>query len=213
MMTGRDIGERFIRAVEISQRAFASDGPKIPRKAAWIEFAPTHADKTGWGTEALAQERKAFWNAISNTPTARQIGEAEETQSWLRFIPDDRERECLVRWAHCQATKAFFKDWCKSAGIHPETGRRRKERAILRILISLSCGTLQHNEIDVSAMLPDDPETGHKSSIIGEGTTHWIADDGRPMACDFDSALGNFDWAEKQNERRRQREKKRKEAA
>jgi hypothetical protein len=208
-MNGRDIGERFIRAVEIGQRVFSDDGPKIPRKAAWIEFAHTHADKNGWGTEALAQERKAFWNAISKAPTARQISEAEETQSWLQFVENEDERVCLTMWAYCLATKSFFKDWCKEEGITYETGRRRKERAILRILLAFNCGISQHNEIEVSALLPDTPEISDKSDIIGEGATHWISEAGRPLACDFDSALGNFDWAEKQNERRRQREAKR----
>lgn len=212
-MNGRDIGERFIRAVEISQRAFTSDGPKIPRKAAWIEFAHTQADKNGWGTEALAQERKAFWNAIGRTPTARQISEAEETQSWLQYVDDESERLCLVMWAYSQATKAFFKDWCKKQRIHPETGRRRKERAILRILLAFDCKVLQHNDIAVFDLLRDEPETGHNSDIIGEGATHWIGEQGKPMACDFDSDLGNFDWAQKQNERRRQREKRKKVAA
>lgn len=43
------------------------------------------------------------------------------------LIDDESERRCLTAWAWCPARKGFFKNWCKEEGIHPETGRRRKE--------------------------------------------------------------------------------------
>ena len=212
MMTGRDIGERFIRAVEISRRSFASVGPKMPRRAAWIEYTHTQADKNGWGSERLAQERKAFLLNM-RVPTAREISEAEETQTWLRFVDNDWERACLMAWARCLADKESFQDWCKEMGFHPETGRRRKERAILRILLALDRKPLQNSEIDVSALLPDTPEISDKHAIIAEDATHWQAPGAKPMACYFDTDLSGFDWAAKQNERRRQREARRRQAA
>lgn len=211
MITGRDIGERFIRAVQIMERLY-SVGPS-QGKAAWVDVPYTQADKNGWGSERLAAERQAFWNSINRSPLPWEVSEAEETQVWLGHVSDERERTCLVSWARCMATKEFFKDWCTRQGIHPETGRRRKERAILRILLALSRKPLQHNDIDVSDLLPDTPETGHKHVNIGEGATGWMAEDNRPMACDFDSDLGNFDWARQQNDRRRQREQRKREAA
>jgi hypothetical protein len=212
-MNGRDIGERFIRAVEISMWSFSSVGPRMPSRAAWIEFSYTQADKNGWGTERLAEERKDFWNVLVRTPTAREISEAEETQEWLIHVPDERERRALSAWAWCAARKDFFQDWCRKEGIHPETGRRRKERAILRILLAFDCKALQHNEIDVYSLLPDEPKSGHKTPIIAEGATAWMAQNGQTFLCDFDSELGNFEWAEKQNARRREREKQRRKAA
>lgn len=208
MITGREIGERFIRAVEISMRSFSSVGPKVPRRAAWIEFQYTQADKNGWGAERLAEERKDFWSTL-RIPSAREISEAEETQQWLRFVENESERCCLTAWAWCLARKESFKDWCGRTGIHPETGRRRKERAIVRILLALSRKPLQHNEIDLHGLLPDEAEMSDKHVNIAEGVTHWRQEDARPMACDFDSALERFDWADKQNERRRQREAER----
>ncbi|NLS06263.1 hypothetical protein HGP14_23335 [Rhizobium sp. P32RR-XVIII] len=71
---------------------------------------------------------------------------------------------------------------------------------------------MQHNEIDVFSLLPDDPEISDKDVIIAEGATHWRDAEAKPMACDFDTTLERFDWAEAQNARR-QREARRKQAA
>lgn len=207
MMTGREIGERFICAVEISE-GWRRPGPSSS-SAAWVEYPYTQADKNGWGTERLAEERKAFWNSINRAPKPWEITQAEETLSWVRYIGKEDERICLMAWARCMASKAFFKDWCKNHRIHPETGRRRKERAIVRILLAIDCKALQHNEIDVSGLLPDAPEISDIDVNMGEGAAAWIAPQGKTMACDFDTALDNFEWARKQNERRREREKKR----
>lgn len=207
MITGREIGERFIRAVQIMEGLYHV-GPG-GGGSSWIAIPYTQADKNGWGTERLAQERQAFWNSINSAPRPWEISEAEETQGWLIYVKDENERLCLGAWARCMATKGrFFKDWCNDRDIHPETGRRRKERAILRILLALQRKMLQHNDIDVSDLLPDTPKMGHKEVIIREGARAWMAENARPMACDFDSDLGGFDWADKQNERRRQRQKR-----
>lgn len=211
MITGREIGERFIRAVQIIERLYRV-GPSRG-KAAWVEAPYTQADKNGWGSERLAAERQAFWNSINRAPKPWEISEAEETQGWIVYVEDESERLCLVSWARCMATDGIFKDWCKRQGIHPETGRRRKERAILRILLALSSKPLQHNEIDLKSLLPDTPETGHKDVIIGEGATAWMGEGSRPMACDFDTDLDGFSWADKRNELRRQREAKKRQAA
>jgi hypothetical protein len=114
------------------------------------------------------------------------------------------------------ATDDVFKEWCAEEGIHQETGRRRKERAILRILLAISRKPLQHNDLSVEALLPDTPETGHKHVNIGEDTLNnrrWMADDAKPI-CGFDESLQDFSWADKRNEQRRKRaEKLRQQAA
>lgn len=209
-MNGREIGERFIRAVEISEGWYREAPSK--GSAAWVAYPYTQADKNGWGTERLAEERKAFWDSLNRSPQPWEVSEAEEALAWIRLVDNEAERTCLMAWARCMASKAFFKDWCKEHGINVETGRRRKERAILRIMLALDCKTLQHNKIDVSALLPDTPEIGDIGVNIGEVTAAWIAENGKTMACDFDTDLSNFDWARKQNERRRQREARKKAA-
>lgn len=211
MMSGREIGERFIRSVQIIEKLYRV-GPSQGR-AAWVEVPYTQADKNGWGSARLAAERKAFWNSINRAPKAWEITEAEETQGWLFHVPDESERLCLVSWARCMATNAFFKDWCKAQGFSSETGRRRKERAILRILLALDRKALQHNEIDVSSLLPDQPEMGHKDvNMADDAPRYWRADDAKPV-CGFDEGLQNFDWAKAQWERRKAREAKKKQAA
>lgn len=210
-MDGREIAERFIRAAEIAE-ASAAVGPRRLR-AAWVDYAHSHADKNGWGTERLAEERRDFWNALNRVPSAREISEAEETQAWLGFVTDQGERLCLLAWAKCMATKAIFRDWCAGAGIHPETGRRRKERAILRIMLALDARMSSAEDTDVARLLPDTPESVAPADANIEGVTAWMADGNRPLAADFDTALDNFDWARKQNERRRAREKRARERA
>ncbi len=210
-MNEGDIAERFIRAAEIDNMS-ERVGPRH-LKAQSMQYLHTQADKNGWGSERLAEERKDFWNSIARRVTAREISEAEETRTWARMIDRDCDRAALLNWANCMASDGIFKDWCRSAGIHPETGRRRKDRAIICILLALGRKPLQHNEIDLSGVLRGGPEIGDKHDIVAEVATHWQDADAKPMACYFDTDLSGFDWADKQNERRRQREAKRRKAA
>ncbi|MBZ5761569.1 hypothetical protein LAV84_18365 [Rhizobium sp. VS19-DR104.2] len=205
MITGKEIGDRFIRSVEVIEKLY-SIGPS-QAKSAWMDIPYTQADKNGWGSERLADERKAFWNSLKRSPRPWEITEAEETQDWLRHVTSEDERLCLMGWARCMALDGIFKDWCKAEGIHVETGRRRKERAILRILLALDSKPLQHNENHVLTLLPDTPDLGDKDVILeNDAPRNWMAEDAKPLACEFDEGLRNFSWAEKQNERRRQRE-------
>lgn len=77
MITGREIGERFIRAVQIMEGLYHV-GPG-GGGSSWVAIPYTQADKNGWGTERLAQERQAFWNSINSAPRPWEISEAEET--------------------------------------------------------------------------------------------------------------------------------------
>lgn len=204
MITGREIGERFIRAVQIMEGLYRV-GPG-GGGSAWFDIPYTQSDKNGWGSERLAAERQAFWNSINNAPKPWEVSQAEETMGWLSHVPAEGERRCLTSWARCMAMEGTFKDWCKREGIHPETGRRRKERAILRILLALTRKPLQHNEIDVESLLPDTPELGHKDpKMADDAPTYWRPDDAKPV-CSFDEDLQDFSWAKAQWERRKARE-------
>lgn len=205
MITGREIGERFIRAVQIMEGLY-SVGPSSGG-GSWMAIPYTQADKNGWGSERLAAERQAFWNSINHSPKPWEVTQAEETLTWLSHVDSALERVSLMSWARCMATEEIFKVWCKEHGVHPETGRRRKERAILRIMLFLDRKSPQHNEIDISSLLPDTPISGDKGvTIADDAPTHWRTPDARPSICNFDKTLQKFDWADKQNERRRQRD-------
>lgn len=205
MMTGREIGERFIRAVQITEHIYG-DGPTKTR-AAWMDVIHSQADKNGWGAERIEAERKAFWNSINNAPKPWEISEAEETLSWVSFVDKEDERLALMAWSRCMATEAIFKDWCKANSIASETGRRRKERAILRIMLAKGRKPLQHNDIDVESLLPDEPILGDKTVILADDAPlFWRDQSSKPLACNFDTDLAGFDWAQKRNELRRKRE-------
>jgi hypothetical protein len=207
MITGREIGERFIRAVQIMEGSYYV-GP-ARGGSSWVAIPYTQADKNGWGSERLSAERQAFWNSINNAPKPWEVSEAEQTLEWVRYVTDEDERLCLMSWASCMAEGGlYFKDWCKARGIHVETGRRRKERAILRILLALHRKPLLHNENDVKRVLPDPPEIGDKGANIDEARV-WRDKDITLPGCEFDASLRDFSWAEGRNQIRRQREAER----
>lgn len=217
-MNAGDIAERLIQAAEIDRYSGSHVGPQQPRSLA-LPYTFDFADKAGWGAERLAEDRKAFWESLSRRPTARQVSEAEEAWSWLALVTDERQRAALAAWVHCMAYPSrHFKDWCFGEGFHPETGRRRKDRAIACILRNLVRKPLQNIENAGFHLLLDDPEIGDIESIIeidaptSHRTYSWADDQAfQPF---IEGAKHEFSWAERRNEIRRQREaRKRKEAA
>jgi len=210
-MNPGEIAERLIQAAEIEEAsARHMFGPKKARSLA-LPYSHTQAEMNGWGTERLAEERKEFWESIANRPTARQISEAEEAWGWYRLVQNEDQRSALAAWVRCMAnSREHFQDWCFSQGIHPETGRRRKDRAIACIALELNRRALQHNENPDSEVLPEDPENEHiDANIAGrvreqDGIKAWAADDAFTSILSDDPA--DFSWAQKRNELRRQRE-------
>ncbi|MBB3144915.1 hypothetical protein FHS21_001316 [Phyllobacterium trifolii] len=206
-MNEGDIAERLIEAYEIARNSSDQVGPKR-LKAQAMPYLHSQADKNGWGSERLAEERKDFWESLSRTPTARQISEAEEAISWLALVKNEAERRCLSEWAYCMASKQFFKDVCFRMGIHPETGRRRKNRAIVSILFALGGNVLLHNKSCGNSLLHEEPETDYFADTITDprqsnGITSWADDEAfQPFIA---GAKHDFSWADKRNEQRRQR--------
>lgn len=199
MMDAKEIQERFIRAAEIGRYREHVGGPARDGNC-WLPIIHTQKDMNGWGSERLKEERDRFWKGQS-VPQSWEISAAEETLGWLSNITDENERRALMAWADCMATKRVFQDWCEREGISRETGRRRKERAILRIMLALTRKPLQHNENDILDMLHDEPDLVHKTDTIRV----LRPDDAKPI-CGFDLDLCDFSWAEAQNAKRRQRE-------
>ena len=213
-MNEGDIAERFIRAAEID-RMDERVGPKH-LKAQAMPYVHTQADKNGWGGERLAEERKEFWERLGRRVSPREMSEAEETKRWLALVKNSDERAALINWADCMAGDGHFKDWCFARGIHPETGRRRKDRAVLRILLAIGCKPLQHNDFTVSEGLLDHPDLSDIPVNIRDDAPRTFAEispGAKPMRCDFDTDLSGFDWAETQNQRRRERDAKRRQQA
>lgn len=222
-----DIANTFIRAAEIDRNSHEHVGPGSLR-AQQLPYVHDFADKAGWrketgdklpkGADPYAEERKAFWERIASMPTAAEISAIEAVFDWLQNVPD-AERRALWAWARAKAGGKSFRRWCFNIeAIHPETGRRRKDRALQRIsdhlagkrdlheqtakIRVLSCG---HEIRDVSATLAEDAgERDHLNS--------WMADSAFSPFMENEPQSA-FSWAAKRNEMRRQREAKRRKAA
>lgn len=205
-MNPGEIAERLISAAEIDRNSIGPTGPRKP-KSLNLPIVHTYADKAGWGAERLAEERKEFWNSLAKRPSARQVSEAEEAWGWLALVPVEDERAALSAWVWCQVdSRRFFKDWCRKNGIHPETGRRRKNRALFCISAHLGGNMLQHCKNGDLDGLHDGPCIDEYGVNIAasvdeiESRTWWRSD----FRLINNPELQDFSWAEARNKRRRE---------
>lgn len=223
-----DIASIFIRAAEIDRSSHEHVGPGALR-AQQLPYVHTYADKAGWRKEhgdkldpkadPLADERKAFWERVASMPSAAEIAAVDALFDWLMAANDDAERRALWAWARAKAGGKSFRRWCfQIEGIHPETGRRRKDRALARISAHLAGKRNLHEQTAEIRVLPCGDKIGDVSDTLAEDAgerdhlNSWMSDDAFAsfMKGEPDSA---FSWAAKCNERRRQQEARRRRAA
>ncbi|WP_376703396.1 hypothetical protein RQ479_29780 [Mesorhizobium sp. ISC25] len=151
-----EIAERFIRAAEIERASHEHVGPAALR-AQLLPYVHTYTDKLGWRKEVgdkldpkadpLAEERTAFWDRIVTMPSAQELSEHEVLHEWLLAVGNEKERRALLAWARSQVGGKSFRSWCfKVEGIHPNTGRDRKNRALQQIAAILARRTSQNSE-------------------------------------------------------------------
>jgi hypothetical protein len=218
-----EIAERFIRAAEVERHSPEHVGP-APLRAQQLPYVHTYEDKLNWrkeqgdklerGSDPLSEERKAFWEKLGIMPTAQELSQLEGLYDLLMMVDDHGERRALLAWARSKVGGKAFRRWCfQVEGIHPETGRRRKDRALTRISDRLSRSDAQHSENDRSPLLHSGPEIGDVLDTVEEdagkrnGLNNWAAEDA------FTSFLADqkhdFSWAEKRNQLRRQRQAER----
>ena len=213
-MTADEIQELFITAAEIDRRLPNTARP-AQIKSMSMPYVFDWLDKLGWGSERLDEERREFWDNVARRLNPNDVTLWEKASDLIRLVENEGQRRAFLHWSIAKAGGRPFSNWCKKVeGIHEETGRRRKDRAVLNIISAISCVSgISTHELDFAALLPSDPEISDKNVIIGR-PHHWMAEGSKPLACDIDRDLTQFEWAADQNERRRQREaKKRKEAA
>lgn len=211
-MTIEELTELFIHAAEVDRRLPDTARP-AKLKAMAIPYYHDWKDMAGWGSERLQEERQSFWDSRSTRLKTSDIAEWERALDLMRMVPDDSQRRCLWSWSRAKAGGKSFAKWCRQREhIHEETGRRRKDRALISILTRINCvnGDFTH-EIDVEALLPVGPEISDKDDKMGT-VVGWIDPKNIPHFCDIDRDLERYDWAEEQNARRRERERKRKAA-
>lgn len=209
-MTPTEIAELFIRAAEVDRRLPQTAKPKA-LKAQNLPYVHDQADQNGWGSERYQEEREAFFHSRLSH---EQVGEWERCNQLIKFSQDESRRRCLWHWSIAQAGGKPFGKWCREQGFHVETGRRRKNRAILEIFAGFHRNNAQNIQNPISDLLHVDPENGHIQFTIGdhadsEKTLTWRDD----FSLINDPEEQDFGWAEARNERRRQKYAERQKAA
>lgn len=223
-----DIANIFIRAAEIDRNSHEHVGPGDLR-AQQLPYVHDVEDKRNWrkepgdklakGADPYAEERKAFWERLASMPTAAEISAIEAVFDWLRATDDDAERRALWAWARAKAGGKSFRRWCFNVeGIHPETGRRRKDRALQRISDHLAGKRDLHEQTAEIRVLSRGHEIGDVSATLAEDAgerdqlNSWMADSAFSPFMENEPQSA-FSWAAKRNEMRRQREARRRKAA
>jgi hypothetical protein len=177
-------------------------------KAQALPYVNDWQDKLGWGSEALEEERLAFWDSRSTRLRKEDISKWELANALIVLIPNAGKRRALWHWSIAKAGGRSFAKWCRNVEhVHPMTGDWRRRSAIECIFRAFARKTLQHNKNDDEGSFTKQVEKRDNSDIItNDAPKSWMAHGAKPMACDFDSDLGNFNWAERRNEMRRQRD-------
>ncbi|MBN9074326.1 MAG: hypothetical protein J0H34_22540 [Rhizobiales bacterium] len=213
-----EIAELFIRAAEIERALPDRVGP-APLRAQQLPYVHSLEDMRYWrkepgdklakGADPYAEERRAFWERMVLLPTAAELRELDGLYDILMLVDDDGQRRALLAWARSKVGGKAFRRWCfQVEGIHAETGRRRKDRALAAISGKMVRGATQDSEIGRSPLLHSGGENGHISDTITDDVIErgelnsWMSENAR-LACDGEA---DFSWAQKRWERRRKRE-------
>lgn len=178
-MTDGEIAELFIRAAE-TERKMPRTGTK-PKgfSGCVISYIHTSADIQGWGKQhgdhlepgddPLHKEWRWGWfDKLSELPTRADVDNWEKCIRWtMDLLDNEGQRRALWNWAHAKAGGRPFKKWCfKVERIHPETGSRRKNRALAAISDRLARDGAAHNGTGGFGVLPETPDFGHVSSTL-----------------------------------------------
>lgn len=214
IMTIEDVQELFVRAAEVDRRLPDTARPARV-KSLNLPYTWDWVDKAGWGSERLEEERIEFWENLAARLTTHDVSLWERANELIVFAKTERRRRCLWAWAKAEAGGKPFARWCRDVEhISRDWGLECKANALRDIASRIVSGSFKHDLPDF-APLHMDAEIGHYTSTIAEPRrqTSWMAEGARPMACDFDLTLERFDWAERQNKRRRKREAKKRKMA
>jgi hypothetical protein len=208
-MTEAEITEIFIRAAEVDRKLPNTARP-AQLKAMNVGIIHTFAEMAYWPADELHAVNWAWLEPKNLRATTNDVGIWEVAMEMMKLVPDPKKRRALWAWSRAQAGGMSFSKWCREIekpGIQRQAGDWRRQAAIECIFRAFARKPLQHNEMDGDADFTNTTEIGDKDVILASDVpTYWRAPDARPMACDFDKGLQSFEWAELQNERRRQRD-------
>lgn len=251
-MNIREIQDRLIGAETVMRELSEGRVGPAPLRAQQLPYVHTDADMRNWGhrrgdkrsidpkanacrlrkedDEAYSILRQEFWEQFDPGPTPEDVSIANQIKAWVMLVDDDGERRALQAWVRAMAGGRSFARWCKNVEhIAVMTGRRRKNRAVEKILAQLSGKADLHCENGPEGVLPVTTEISDVSPTLasnasGEetGLTSWWADDAfqpfikvREVINEHiaiqtvDAPQSEFNWAKRRNEIRRQREAKR----
>lgn len=210
-MNEGQIIELFIKAAETERKLPVSTGP-AKLKAMNLGFVHDFADMNNW-SEADKHEANWAWLDPKNLrATKNDVRLFELSMEVMKLVPCEKKRRALWAWARSEAGGQAFAKWAKSVeGISRQLADYRRKAAIECISLAFARKPLLHNENGPSDDLRFEPEISDKTSNIAV----WRPDDAVPLRCFFDTDLEGFDWANKRNEMRRQRDarKRQQEAA
>lgn len=210
-MTPLEIAELFIRGAEVDRRLPQTAKPK-QLKAQSLGYVHSWAEMREWGDERHKEHRAEMF--AKTKLTTQDVSEWERCMELIKHCPDESRRRCLWNWAMAQVGGRPFGRWCREQGFHVETGRRRKNRAILEIFAGFHRNNAQNIQKGIFDVLHVAPENGHIQVTIGDR-----ADSGKVLTWRDDFSLTHgetepdFSWAEARNERRRQKYAERRKAA
>jgi len=207
-MNHDQIIELFVRAAQVDRKL--PDTARPSRDKA-INYGYIHdtADINGWSAEDKHANNWAWLDPKNLRNSTNDIGIWEAAMEVVKLVPCAKKRRALWAWSMSEAGGQHFAKWCRSVeGISKQLGDYRKNSAVECIERAFARKPLQHNEKEGESPFTSPPETEHKRDNIGV----WRASDAKPI-CGFDAGLDKFDWVAAQNERRRQREARKREAA
>ena len=202
-MTEEQIAELFIRAAEVDRKL--PDTARPARLSAMnLGYVHTFTEMNGWFEDEKRAANWAWLDPHHLKATTGDVGLWEAAMEVMKLLSCEKKRRALWAWAKGEAGGQVFAKWCKAEGISRQLGDWRKATAIQCIAAAFSRKVLQHNENDHEPDFTNQPEIGDKNTTIRV----MRPDESKPTACNFDADLSDFSWAEAQNERRRQRQKR-----
>lgn len=173
-MTFEEVQELFIRAAYIERKMMREN--VIPRAGSpWPRYRHEEEDIRGWS----AADRRAREVRIASKGgsygdarrTREAIGIWERATSLINIVRKESERRCLLAWSMAKAGGVPFVAFCQGEKIHVETGTRRKNRAIAEIVVKDQSAAPLDSEQEDFAVLPEPPETGHKTDTLAIDAT------------------------------------------
>jgi hypothetical protein len=119
---------RLVEAAEVERRMHVHGLRPGQASTAWPEHVYTAKDRDGW-----TAEDKAEWQDEQmrrRGAKATEVTNWEEAIGWLRLVSCEALRRAVWAWARARAGGPCMKLWCRSVGIHENTGKRRADAAV-----------------------------------------------------------------------------------